>query len=490
MPLYNLVPAPGLPAQFGFVIYGSRIYIDASVRSGGDYGITLHSNNIPQQQVMGNSITFWGEPSNPSHNDERFTNYGDHEECKDGCASAAPHTPFLTLPTSCAGPQATLSQLDTWETAGFGESTYESHDSNDMPLGYTGCDHLQFGPSLSASPDTNNADTPAGLTVDVRVPQEGLSLSGALSMSNIRDTTVVLPKGVVINPGQAAGLQACQAGDVPGGDDLPLPGEDGEEERFSGPPDCPNSSKVGTLQIAVPLLKNTLEGDVYVLQSNPPNLKLLLAASGEGVNIKLVGNVSLCEKEGEVIDGRTCEAAGQIITKLPETPEAPFTDFKLAFSGGPQAALATPTECGTYTTTSDFTPWSAPSVGDAFPTSSFTIDSGSDGSACPPTPLPFSPSMIAGSTTDQAGGYTSFSLLLQSRRRPAADLKAPVQGPGGSCGDDLQGPAVSGTAGRAGDVPGVLADRAHGRRVGSGALSAGRAPAGAAAGADLPDRPL
>jgi hypothetical protein len=36
-----------------------------------------------------------------------------------------------------------------------------------------------------------------------------------------------------------------------------------------------------------------------------------------------------------------------------------------------------------------------------------------DGASCPPTPLPYTPELIAGSTTDQAGGYSDFSLLLQ-----------------------------------------------------------------------------
>ena len=35
-----------------------------------------------------------------------------------------------------------------------------------------------------------------------------------------------------------------------------------------------------------------------MLQSNPPNLKLLVAASGEGVNLKLVGDVHLNEATG------------------------------------------------------------------------------------------------------------------------------------------------------------------------------------------------
>jgi hypothetical protein len=131
------------------------------------------------------------------------------------------------------------------------------------------------------------------------------------------------------------------------------------------------------------------------------------------VNLKLVGNVELCETTGEVINGKTCEAPGQLITTFNETPELPFTNFKLSFSGGAQAALDTPTACGTYTTTSDFTPWSTPAVGDVFPASSFQINAGPGGSPCPGATLGFSPLMIAGATSDQAGAFTNFSLLLQ-----------------------------------------------------------------------------
>jgi hypothetical protein len=47
-----------------------------------------------------------------------------------------------------------------------------------------------------------------------------------------------------------------------------------------------------------------------------------------------------------------------------------------------------------------------------FGESSFVIDRGPGGAPCPGSPLPFTPSLTAGSTTDQAGGYTDFSLLL------------------------------------------------------------------------------
>jgi hypothetical protein len=413
IPVYNLVPPPGIPAEFGFNLLGVQAFVDARVRSGGDSGITGVVRGAPEKYVSGNRITFWGEPADPDHDGERYSEIGGlHGPCIGGCTTYGARVPFFTLPTGCSGqPQEYTATVSAWEDASSGEASFLSHDNSFTPSGITGCDHLSFTPSISNAPDTGNADTPAGLTVEVKVPQEGLVSPEGLAMSDINATTVTLPQGLVINPGQAVGLQACQQGPIeesspgdvlhPGRDNLPLAGENGEEERFDGPPDCPNASKVGTVQISTPLLKEDLEGDVYVLESNPPSLKLLAAASGEGVNIKLVLNVSLNEQ------------TGQITTRVVNIPEAPVTDFKLAFSGGAQAALDTPTECGEYSTSTDFTPWSTPAVPDASPSSSFAIDSGAGGAGCPSSTLPFAPSLTAGSTTDQAGGFSDFSLLLQ-----------------------------------------------------------------------------
>ena len=395
LPVYNMVPPPGVPDELGTELIGFATFLDAAVSSGGGDDIVEHIDNIPQIKLEESVLTLWGVAPEASHNAGRssFNSSIEASECRDfGCPSAALPKPFLTLPTSCEAPQPfTIHGLSTWTDEHVNpEATVFSHDETGTETGFTGCEALSFAPSLSAVPDTSFADTPAGLSVEVKVPQEDLRVPEGLVASTLKNTTVTLPEGVVINPGQAAGLQAC--------------GDAEANVHGEGPQSCPSASKVGTVKIRTPLLEgeleSELEGDVYVLQSNPPELKLLLAASGDGIYLKLVGTVHLNEQ------------TGQLTTTFAETPSLPFTDFRLTFSGGAQAALDTPTQCGTYGTSSDFTPWATPFGADVLGSDSFQITSGPGGGACPSTPLPFSPELIAGATTDQAGGFTNFSLLL------------------------------------------------------------------------------
>ncbi len=390
--VFNMVPPPGVPDEFAFSVAGFHAIFNASVRSGSGYGIVEHIENIPPVGFDENILTIWGAPAEASHDPERRTQNPLICE-KEGCPGDNIVEPFLTLPTSCAGPQVfSIRELSSWEQREPMpvEASTVTHDDTGAPVGFTGCEHLTIEPSISAIPETGFADTPSGLGVEVKVPQENLTNPEGLVASTLKNTSVTLPEGLVINPGQAAGLQAC--------------GESEANIHGEGPQTCPSASKVGTVKIRTPLLEGALEseleGNVYVLQSNPPELRLLIAASGDGIYLKLPATVHLNE------------ATGQLTTTVEETPALPFTSFKLVFSGGAQAALATPVECGTYTTNADFTPWTSPFGVDVPFSNSFPVTAGPGGSGCVPTPLPFSPSLIAGSTTDQAGGYTSFSLLL------------------------------------------------------------------------------
>jgi hypothetical protein len=401
--VFNMVPPAGVPNELAFNLENIRTRLDQTVRSGSDYGLTTHVADIPEEQVIGSVLTIWGVPGEASH--DMWRSARKHgcslEEIKEsrqltsvggeGCPQVNEvGEPFLTLPTSCGAPLKFSIWGDVWQHPEMtGEKSVETHDNNGVPTGLTGCESMIFGPVMSVAPDTGQADSPAGLTVEVKPPAGGLVNPGGLGSSDIKNTTVTLPEGVVINPGQAAGLEACQPSEA-------------HIHVENSPPECPLKSKVGTVEAELPILEHALQGNVYVLQSDPPNLELLLSASGDGIEVKLPIHVHLNE------------TTGQLTATLLETPQAPVSNFKLSFSGGAQAALATPTHCGTYTATSDFTPWASPFVADVSPTGSFAVSSGSGGAPCPGAVLPFTPGLIAGSTTDQAGGFTDFSLLLQA----------------------------------------------------------------------------
>jgi hypothetical protein len=417
--IFNLKPDNGRTNELGVKPNGNIVvHMPTTVRTNSDYGLTNITSNIPAHSaaIDGVEANLWGVPGDPSHDHERVlkgfkTEIGENNGGGSGHPSALPAAAFFTMPSECGVPLVFRIVVDSWGHPGakLADGSPDLSDPNWKTTTVTeppmeGCEKLQsFGPNVTVAPATTFADTPSGTTVEVSVPQgEGLTSPNELATPTLQNTKVTLPAGLVINPGQANGLGACQFS------------EDGV--GTVGPPSCPGSSKVGTVEIETPLLPDKLEGNVYVLQSNPPNLQLLVGVSADGVNLKLIGHVHLDE------------ATGQITTTFDSTPALPFTHFRLTFSGGAQAALMTPPSCGVYATSADFTPWSSPLTPDFISADGFALTSGPGGSPCA-SPLPFSPTLTAGATTDQAGGYTDFSLLLQrgdgQQRIAALQFKTP-----------------------------------------------------------------
>jgi hypothetical protein len=413
--VFNMVAPLGTPAELGFVLEGTTVHITFSVKTGGDNAIVAHVHNIAQDETYQAILTLWGTPQESSHNRWRGVEGGctqqqmeqpvlEEAEINYCARPQGPIVrPFLTLPTSCGDPgMFAFRELSSWQYPDErSEVAVAPHDANGQPARFTGCNVLDFEPVITAAPQTSTTDTATGLTADVKPPLGGLEEPHALATADIQNTTVTLPQGLVVNPGQAAGLTACGSAE----DALTTDAEREHGQENDNAPSCPASSKIGTATIKSPLIESATEkqfdGNVYVLQSNPPEIKLLVAASADGVNIKLVGVVHLNEQ------------TGQLTTKFDGTPQLPFSDFKLTFDGGAKAALDTPARCGTYTTSADFTPWSSPFASDFLTNASFALTQGSGGGACPSSPLPFAPSLTAGSSTTEAGSFTPFTTLLQ-----------------------------------------------------------------------------
>ncbi len=415
-PIFNLTPPPGVPAQLGFIASGVHTFINAAVRSGSDYGITTHTNNIVQKEAVHVVTTLWGDPSDPTHNIWRFGADGGCqqkylEEPGNRCFGTefVTRTPFFTLPTSCGTAQPFTIRATNWPLTATSEAEFKSHDSSGEPEGYTGCEKPVFGPELSVSPESANADTASGLALDVKQPLAGFGDVAGTSSAALRHASGSAP-GLVVNPGQAAGLQACPETEAATG------------IGTEGPAHCPAASKIGTVRIKSPLLEaapeKELEGEVFLLQSNPPTVHVLVAASGDGQYVKLPGTARLDTATGklEAIFGEepAVEAEDPFLRGRMMLPQLPASDFKITFDGGAKAAVDTSPHCGTYTTENvDFTPWSSPFGADFKTSAAFALTAGPSGGPCPSSPLPFAPALTAGVDAPLAGGFTGFTTFLQ-----------------------------------------------------------------------------
>jgi len=432
VPLFNLEPAQGEPARFGFEADGVPVTLETAVRTESDYGVTVTVNDATEAaQVLGAQITFWGDPSSAAHDNSRGWS------CLDGKVCPAPSersdTALLTLPTSCTGPLYSTMQGQAWNGEPIG-AQFTFQNELGQPLGeLEHCPALPFEPSLSAQPvqeveserqspaPTTTASAPTGLDVSVKLPQTGTVLAGMLAEADVRSATVALPEGMQLNPSAANGLAACSEAQIGyqglGSTDPLSPGAEEPLHFSSQPAACPQASKLGLVRLRTPLLEDELHGAVYLAEPAPQGetgknpfdslLALYIVAEDPtlGIRAKLAG------------EARLNPATGQITSTFADTPQVPFEELDLQLFGGPAGSLTTPSPCGSYTATASFTPWSGtPSVRVASEPA-FRITSGPAGSACS-SPQPFAPSLVAGATSLQAGAYTSFDLHLS---RPDGD---------------------------------------------------------------------
>jgi hypothetical protein len=399
-PVYNMVPPRGVAAMFAAHFIIPNVFIDIGVRAGGDYPIRAVVHNSPAYApVIATRLIVFGVPS-----------------------SVEPRTPLLTLPTSCNGPLRSTISADSYRSPGnyVNGPPAVTQDAAGNPIGTTGCSLLKFPPEITVSPDVPDASTSTGLTVGVHVSQQaGLNPEG-LAESTLRNTTVTLPEGIAINPAGADGLEACSEGlagftgftefkpEVEAGVETAMFTPEMPEQLQPGVNFCPDGSKIGTVKITTPLLKNPLEGAVYLATQNQNPFGSLVAMymfvedPVSGSLIKLTGEVRLAE-------------TGQIVTTFKNTPALPFEDLELHFFGGERAPLTTPSRCGTYTTQASFTPWDG--NGPVNTSSSFQITSGPNGGPCtyPGQALPFSPSLTGGATNVNAGVFSPFTLTMSRK---------------------------------------------------------------------------
>ncbi len=436
--LYAMAPVRGVALPLGTNFLLPLLYINNGVLAGGNYPVQATVTEAPTSAPIISSKAVLSGVLFPCKKVPEGGSGKYEEGCTEEVASgglfergSGSSKAFLTMPTGCHGPLSSTIEAESWEEPGnWVKKSTVTHNAAGTPVSLTGCSKLKFPAEISVAPDSSNASTSSGLAVNVHVPQTAALNPNGLAESALRDTTVALPVGVAINPSGSEGLEACSsdASALPEGA-LGSPGDQigykGQEElnkayepgvnwntftsELASPEDpgvnfCANGSKVGTVKIKTPLLEHELEGAVYLAAQNNNPFGSLIAMyivaedPYSGSLIKLAGEVSLNP------------ATGQIVTTFKNTPDVPFENLELHFFGGERAPLATPSRCGTYTTTATFVPWDG--NGPVTAESSFNIEHGPGGGPCPGASPPFNPSLAGGATNVNAGAFSPFTLTM------------------------------------------------------------------------------
>jgi hypothetical protein len=403
--IYNMLPEHGVAAEFGFtdVLNNTHAVYATVVPTPAGYVIRATAHEVPQIALTDVISSFFGNPVERN-------------------GGAGPAAAFFTAPSDCSGePLTTRLYADTWQKpARFGAdgapdlSDPNWNTSTSQTPAVTNCEALQerFQPTISAQPSNSQADSPTGLDVNIKVPQD--QSPEVLGVPPLKKAVVTLPRGMTVNASSANGLEACSLAQI---------GISVSGEPNSAQPTCPQASKIGTVELETPALssevcreatknlaecpgesereKVPLKGSIFLARQSENPFGSLLAIyivvddARTGVLVKLAGEVKA--------DPNT----GQLTTVVDNSPQFPFSELRTHFFSGDAASLATPAACGSYAVSSELTPWSAAQSGGpaATPSGGFAITQGAGGGACA---NPFTPSFAAATAQTQAAGFTPF----------------------------------------------------------------------------------
>jgi len=331
VPVYNLVPPIGAPAEFGFYYQGLVVHLRAKVRPT-DYGIDIVTAKAPSSVPISKfEVQLWGVPTASAYDSVRA-------ECTFGlfgasgslCPSTAPREAFLRMPTSCS-PLSWSMDINTYVHP---ETFHHAATTTPVP---GGCGLNPFDPSFTLVPSSLAPHAPVGADTVVSMPQ--VFGPDGIAPADIRRVVVQLPNGLTVNPASADGLKACVDGDLRLGQD--------------GAAACDPASKIGTVSVRSPLLDHEIGGSVFLRTqaSDDPEsgqlfrLAIELRSDDDGVDIKLPGSL------------RADPASGQLTATFDGLPQLPFDSMTLHFKTGSRAPLASPRTCGPKTTEVDFLSW-------------------------------------------------------------------------------------------------------------------------------------
>jgi hypothetical protein len=402
-PQYNLGTAPiynvetvseDETARLAFVAptVNIPIVLTVAVRSRTDYGLDVSASSISQTVALSSfELIVWGLPADPEHDAERFRpgDPGEPPGCPgepDTSCNTQPFPtagkvtePFTDNPSVCTGEDLpVVAELTSYQDPGNTTSAESAYPAT------TGCESQRFDPVFNLDLTTSETDSPSGLDIQLKARQflEGESPSP----STLRSAALTLPEGLTINPDAADGQSACP--DALAGFGTDNPGA------------CPDSSKIGTMEVGTPALEEPLVGSLYIGEPRPGDqYRLFMIFDGQGIHAKLFASI------------KPNPATGQLTISLVDIPQVPFEEFNLHLFASDRGLMATPLFCTIYRASAQMVPWNdvlSPQTSDPM----FGLTTGPRATTCPGVTRPFRPHLAAGTSHPLAGDFSSFTLQL------------------------------------------------------------------------------
>jgi hypothetical protein len=362
LPLYMLEPEPGVPAQLVFTVRGPQVTYSLipRLRPEDGYAISVDAPAASKNPVLFSvaaKVCGYGANVVATGEGGQYLGQPQVTSCKKPAEEGANPVPFITNPTQCTGKQpVTTVAVSSWEHP----NDFKPKDALSPPV--TDCEDVPFDPSMDLAPTSAQADSPTGLNVELSLPTEGLETPGENATSALKKAEVTLPAGMVVNPSAADGLGACASNQIKLGSNDPI--------------SCPDSSKVGEVEVETPLLEETLKGNVYLArQSDNPfgsllALYVVVESKERGLLVKIPGRVD------------PDPATGRLKTTFDDNPQVPFRSLSLSIDPGYRAPLISPPRCGSYEIVAKLYPYSAPNS-PVTETSTFQVTQGPYGRPCP-----------------------------------------------------------------------------------------------------------
>jgi hypothetical protein len=206
VPVFNMAPPAGMPAQFAFRAGQGTVHIGFQLRNGTDYGATATLSGLSEAAgLLSSSVKIWGVPGDPLHDALRYT--GNGTPAPGPYPDPPPYRPLISNPTSCDGPLVTPMHASTWQ--------HPERPAFAAPFeapGMNSCNSLDFSPAAEAKPTTSLADSPSGFDFHLHIPQNQDPEGSATAQ--LRTARVTLPAGLSVNPAAAGGLGACSPAQI------------------------------------------------------------------------------------------------------------------------------------------------------------------------------------------------------------------------------------------------------------------------------------